>query len=180
MSIKAEKLLQKLKNKKVIRADRKDVTRLFYNNPKLQKFYGFLKGIDSSIRESGKESNILRSTLRKTILDDKNYLKDTVALAIGKNVIVPYTFPTMSKAQRRATLAHELFHTNTPILGRSEILAHLYGGLRGHNLAEETRILLRNRPLRTAAELTTAATASAAASSIIKHYKNKGTTDVQV
>lgn len=37
----------------------------------------------------------------------------------------------------RNILAHEAFHANTPILGKSEILAHLYGGFRSRNWKED-------------------------------------------
>lgn len=42
------------------------------------------------------------------------------------------------KPYRRMILAHEAWHKNVPVLGRSEILAHVYGGLRAGNKPDTT------------------------------------------
>lgn len=63
------------------------------------------------------------------------------------------------KAFRRMVIAHEAFHAKTPIIGRSETLAHLYGGFRsGAKPTSENGVfgqyghLWKTRPLLAAAE----------------------------
>lgn len=47
----------------------------------------------------------------------------------GRNIMMMHRgLRDYPKALRRMVIAHEAFHGRTPVLGRSEILAHAYGG----------------------------------------------------
>ncbi len=66
----------------------------------------------------------------------------------------------LSKTERRKFLAHEAFHANAPVLGKSEIFAHAYGGLKSKKgktsykaAFKEIKHLKKSRPERLYLEL---------------------------
>jgi len=69
-------------------------------------------------------------------------------------------YKLLPKMGRRNVIAHEFFHANNPILGRSEILAHIYGGIKSKDKifgnfgpVNMLRHLAKGRPGRFATEL---------------------------
>jgi len=86
----------------------------------------------------------------------------------------------LSKEQRRNFLAHESFHANNKILGRSEFLAHLYGGAKSRSkffsqegIGGSAKAFAQTRPDRVILELGLPATATAITVKQIKKRKNK-------
>lgn len=81
------------------------------------------------------------------------------------NLVERGWFKQQPRSKRRMVLAHEAFHARTPVLGRSEIAAHLYGGWKankggkrvwsgdGTGALNELGHLARTRPDRLGIEL---------------------------
>lgn len=57
----------------------------------------------------------------------------------GKSIAINKDFWRIAdKTKRREMLSHEAFHANMPILGKSEILAHIYGGAKSEKAIKES------------------------------------------
>jgi hypothetical protein len=57
----------------------------------------------------------------------------------GKSIAINKDFwRHADKKKRREILSHEAFHANVPILGQSEILAHIYGGAKSEKAIKES------------------------------------------
>ncbi len=57
----------------------------------------------------------------------------------GKSIAINKIFwRYANKKKRREILSHEAFHANMPIVGKSEILAHIYGGAKSGKTIKES------------------------------------------
>jgi hypothetical protein len=86
----------------------------------------------------------------------------------------------LSKSERRKFLAHEAFHANVPVLGKSEILAHAYGGLKSKkgkisykSAINEIKHLKKSRPERLYLELGGIGAATATTAAVVHTAKKK-------
>lgn len=126
--------------------------RKFYNvlNPDdIAKAY-MSEHLPQAIRE-GSYDNLLTHYVTAT----KPVEATIITNHLGNKVVAinPGNFENLTSIQRKAVLAHEAFHAKTPILGGSELLAHLYGGLKTKTpISELTRFILGN-PKRFAKEI---------------------------
>lgn len=100
----------------------------------------------------------------------------------GKSIAISKeSWKNLGPQGRRNILAHEAFHANMPILGQSEILAHIYGGAKAgktlkKSLKGATQQLghaIRTRPAKVAIEAGLAAAGTAGAVIGTKKVKNK-------
>lgn len=104
----------------------------------------------------------LKSVLSKRFKGEDRTIAGTIfktpkgtSIGINKDI-----WKGLSKTERRKYLAHEAFHADTPVLGRSEILAHAYGGLKSKKgkinykaAIDEVKHLKKSRPDRLYLEL---------------------------
>lgn len=101
----------------------------------------------------------LRDVVAYTLLD-RGLRVGGVAARSGKNARVYVARKIPPGFSRREVVRHELFHAKVPILWKSEVLAHLYGGLRSKRRGVSPMGALRSlktlavsRPDRLAAEV---------------------------
>jgi hypothetical protein len=109
------------------------------------------------------------------------------SVGISKQIIEnPEKFRKLMGIGTRGILAHEGFHANRPVLGKSELLAHAYGGFKDKKnkgfkdvmkgvgrATQQIGHAVKTRPFRVGMELATVAGLSAAVNEGVKAVKGK-------
>lgn len=120
----------------------------------------FSSSSGQTIRDMRKRAPALARKLRKIYLDEIRQFAPGFGGVVfpgknGKKVIgINYKlFKEQPKDMRKAILAHEYFHAKAPIFSRSELLAHLYGGLKSGTTKNELSRFIRTRPDRVVSEV---------------------------
>ncbi|HNW88197.1 MAG TPA: hypothetical protein PKN48_00910 [Bacteroidales bacterium] len=114
--------------------------RIMMEQPDVKKVLKFFGKIDKKLENAGGDLFIKQhgyGSLRKNLRDQfnlnfmKNYdtsLGTVIKSNTGKkSIVLNSKFFDLPKKERRNILHHEAFHVKNPILGKSEILAHMYG-----------------------------------------------------
>jgi len=129
-----------------------------------------------SLRQKGLMTGIVNmaakagGTSRGTMMDllrARAKLSPAGTIAHGKKGVKVYLSRNLVSNKKhpfRDVAHHELFHANVPVLGQSEILAHLYGGLRAKKgklspgqAVKDLDHLINGRPVRALGEIGVAA-----------------------
>ena len=105
----------------------KEMTHAILRQPLVRKMFGFFKAVEKEeLGEFGAARKAHRE-LTKMISGMKS-AGTVFPTSKGKSIGISRDMWKKEPALRRYYLAHEAFHANVPVLGRSEILAHIYGG----------------------------------------------------
>ena len=117
----------------------------------ISRVFGPIMKRDPKYRGKNVTAKKAMSDLFETLTTKMN-ASERVGGTVGRNgnlVINRSAFDTMSAGTKRAILAHEAFHT-VPVVGHSEILAHLWG-VRRHKKYIKDRVS-KGLPLRSRSE----------------------------
>jgi len=127
----------------------KETLKMIYRMPIIKQIMG-----------EAKKHIFLSSAYKKSLKNTRNKLKDVMGVQGDGRVVINRGYinrEDIGPVARRKILMHEKFHTK-PIIGSSELLAHLYGGFVGpkkhklkHVLREYDR-LWHTRPIRSGLE----------------------------
>lgn len=126
-----------------------DLAETFVRQPFMKKIINLAKesepNIESMLSENLKARKVFKDVIATRFIADNN--RNVIGIDANK-------FWTMPKGARREILAHEAFHANAPMgLGNSEILAHLYGGVKSNRIGVAMVRLLTRKPIRTTVEI---------------------------
>jgi hypothetical protein len=150
---------------------------------------------DKIFRASAKLSGRSLKSVRKEVVDSLSKEKGTVLGTIApgpsgkKHVYIykPYAKRALkgkSSPSLHDVIHHETFHAKAPIIGNSEILAHIYGGVRSKpgklSLVQPLKdlgVLFRARPGRAAAEVAAGTALGVGAKKLIDKAKESSKKD---
>lgn len=114
-----------------------------FNKPGFLRMFSY--GTDKQLKQAVRRQRLLRSIInmvpknqRRTIIrqlddqiDSMGPLDGTIFnTRKGKKVLINRSMRKASPEMKRTVLSHEAFHAKNP-LGGSELLAHIYGGVKG-------------------------------------------------